>query len=63
MNSVESVLVAFGSPRMGLPEILGQECRTPNGLFHFFVNSVSGQQVATVRTEEALFITLVSLTQ
>jgi predicted SPOUT superfamily RNA methylase MTH1 len=58
LNSVESVLVTFGSPRMGLPEILSQEGRNPNGLFHFFVNTVSGQQVATVRTEEALFITL-----
>jgi hypothetical protein len=58
LNSVESVLVTFGSPIMGLPEILSQEGRNPNGLFHFFVNTVSGQQVATVRTEEALFITL-----
>jgi len=58
LNSVESVLVAFGSPKRGIPEILSQEGRNPNGLFHFFVNTISRQQVATVRTEEALFITL-----
>lgn len=58
LNSVESVLVTFGSPRMGLTDILSQEGKNPNDLFHFFVNTVRGQQVATVRTEEALFITL-----
>ena len=61
LNSVESVLVAFGSPRMGLTDILSQEGKNPNGLFHFLVNTVSAQQVATVRTEEALFITLAIL--
>ena len=61
LNSVESVLVTFGSPRMGLTDILSQEGRRPNDLFHLFVNAVSAQQVATVRTEEALFITLAIL--
>jgi len=58
LNSVESVLVTFGSPRMGLTDILSQEAKNPNNLFHFFVNTVPAQHAATVRTEEALFITL-----
>ena len=58
LNNVESVLIVFGSPRRGLSEILSQEGKKPMDLFHFFVNTVPAQQVATVRTEEALFITL-----
>ncbi len=58
LNNVESVLIVFGSPRRGLLEILSQEGKKPMDLFHFFVNTVPAQQVATVRTEEALFITL-----
>jgi predicted SPOUT superfamily RNA methylase MTH1 len=58
LNNVESVLIVFGSPRRGLQEILSQEGKKPMDLFHFFVNTVPSQQVATVRTEEALFITL-----
>jgi len=58
MNSAESILIAFGSPKKGLQEILRHEGKNPTDLFHFFVNTVPGQQVATVRTEEALFITL-----
>jgi predicted SPOUT superfamily RNA methylase MTH1 len=53
-----SVLVAFGSPRMGLREILGQEGKKPEDVFEFFVNTVPGQGVATVRTEEAVLISL-----
>ncbi len=58
LSDVESVLIAFGSPKRGLLDILGQEGKKPKDLFHFFVNTVPSQQVATVRTEEALFITL-----
>lgn len=58
LSNVESVLIVFGSPRRGLLEILSQEGKKPTDLFHFFVNTVPSQQVATVRTEEALFITL-----
>ena len=55
---VESILVAFGSPRMGLKEILAQENRTPHEVFSYYVNTVPNQTVATVRTEEAIFISL-----
>jgi hypothetical protein len=51
-------LVAFGSPRLGLKEILVQEGKSPDDVFNFFVNTVPGQNVATVRTEEAVFISL-----
>jgi len=58
LRSVLSVLVAFGSPRMGLKEILGQEGKSPGDVFDYFVNTVPDQKVATVRTEEAVFISL-----
>ncbi len=63
LNNVESVLIVFGSPRRGLPEILREEDKKPMDLFHYFVNTVPAQQVATVRTEEALFITLSMLNE
>jgi predicted SPOUT superfamily RNA methylase MTH1 len=58
LRNVGSVLVAFGSPRMGLTETLAQEGKTPSNVFNFFLNTVPGQNVATVRTEEAIFISL-----
>ena len=58
LKRVESILIAFGSPKMGLREILTQESKTPSEVFDFFLNTVPGQQVATVRTEEALLVTL-----
>jgi methyltransferase len=58
LRSVGSVLIAFGSPKMGLNEILAQEGKNPDNVFDFFVNTVPDQKVATVRTEEAIFISL-----
>ncbi len=58
LKSVESVLVVFGSPRLGLREILAQEGKIPDDLFDFFVNTVPDQDVSTVRTEEAVLISL-----
>jgi len=58
IRSVGSILVAVGSPRMGLNEILAQESKTAQSVFDFYVNTVPNQMVATVRTEEALFISL-----
>lgn len=55
------VLVAFGSPRRGLTEILAQEGQELGQLFHFAVNTVPGQGCETVRTEEALHATLAVL--
>lgn len=58
LKNVGSVLVAFGSPRLGLKEVLNQEGRTPSETFDFFINTVPDQNVTTVRTEEALLISL-----
>lgn len=55
------VLVAFGSPRSGLTEILQDEGKTPEGVFDFFINTVPDQNVSTVRTEEAVITTLALL--
>ena len=56
-----SVLVAFGSPRLGLREILQVEGKAPDDVFDFFINTVPDQNVATVRTEEAVLTTLALL--
>jgi len=61
MRSVVSVLVAFGSPRLGLTQILSQEGKAPGDAFDFFINTVPAQNVAAVRTEEAIFISLALL--
>lgn len=61
MRSVGSILVTFGSPRLGLTEILSQEGRAPGDAFDFFINTVPAQNVATVRTEEAILISLALL--
>ena len=61
LKNVGSVLVAFGSPRLGLREILSQEGKTPDGVFDFFINTVPDQNVATVRTEEAVLASLALL--
>ncbi len=58
LRSMKSALVAFGSPRMGLREILGQENRKAEEAFDFFVNTIPDQKVSTVRTEEAILISL-----
>jgi len=57
-KDVSRILLAFGSPRQGLKEILSQEDRKPTDLFNFFVNTVPDQHVSTVRTEEAVVISL-----
>jgi len=61
MKNGGSVLVAFGSPRSGLTEILSQEGKRPQEVFSFLINTVPAQNVATVRTEEALLISLALL--
>lgn len=58
IRASRSTLVAFGAPKMGLKEILSQEKLDPKYVFHYYVNTVPDQQTATVRTEEALFISL-----
>ena len=58
LRSVKSVLIVFGSPKLGLKEILGQDGITPETAFDFFINTVPEQKTATVRTEEAVLVTL-----
>lgn len=54
-----NVLIAFGSPKHGLPEILGKEdLHFENSLM---LNTVPRQNVETVRTEEAILATLAIL--
>ena len=53
-----SILVAFGSPKLGLREILKQEKLDPKDVFDYFVNTAPDQQTATVRTEEAILVSL-----
>jgi predicted SPOUT superfamily RNA methylase MTH1 len=58
LRSTGSVLVVFGSPRMGLKEILGQEGKRPEEIFDYYVNTVPQQNVSTIRTEEAILASL-----
>lgn len=60
-TSAERVLIAFGSPRMGLAEILREEGLTLEDVFDFTVNTIPGQGCETVRTEEAIYSTLAIL--
>ena len=53
-----SILVVFGSPKQGIQNILALDGKTPNELFDYFINTIPGQNVSTVRTEEAVMITL-----
>jgi predicted SPOUT superfamily RNA methylase MTH1 len=52
------IMVAFGSPSTGLREILAREGMRIEDVFSIVVNTVGEQGVETVRTEEALYITL-----
>jgi len=57
----KSVLVAFGSPRSGIGEILAREGLTMEEVFHFNINTIPRQGCETVRTEEAAYATLAIL--
>jgi methyltransferase len=58
LKSAKQTLVVFGSPRLGLTDILKQENKVPQEVFDYFVNTVPSQNVTTVRTEEAILISL-----
>jgi hypothetical protein len=58
LKSSRSTVVAFGSPKLGLGEILRKEKLDPKETFDYFVNTAPDQQTATVRTEEAILVTL-----
>ncbi len=59
--SAKSVLLAFGSPKFGLKDVLRQEHTAPEKAFTYFINTMGGQEVSTVRTEEAVLSTLAIL--
>jgi len=57
----ESILIAFGSPRRGIEEMLRKEGGSVGDVFRFNVNTIPSQGCETVRTEEALHATLAVL--
>jgi predicted SPOUT superfamily RNA methylase MTH1 len=60
-KEARSTLVAFGSPRNGVGELLSREKLTIQEAFHFSVNMIPGQGCETVRTEEAIHASLAIL--
>lgn len=56
-----SVSLIFGSPKEGLHEILRREGRSLEELVDMTINVVPGQGTATIRTEEAIMISLALL--
>ena len=52
------ILVAFGSPRMGIQEIMNREHKRVADCFDFNLNLVPEQGTETVRTEEAIHASL-----
>ena len=53
-----SVLIAFGSPKAGLSDILQREGKKPEDVFDVYLNMVPNQETLTVRTEEAVAFSL-----
>ena len=58
LNDEGSVLIAFGSPKAGLRDILQREGKKPEDAFDLYVNMVPNQETLTVRTEEAVALSL-----
>jgi hypothetical protein len=54
-------LVAFGSHRDGVHEIVGRERKRAEECFRFILNTIPSQGTETVRTEEAIHATLALL--
>lgn len=54
----DSIALIFGSPRKGLYDILKEENLTPEKVADFSLNFVPGQGTVTVRSEEAILISL-----
>jgi predicted SPOUT superfamily RNA methylase MTH1 len=57
-RNAHRVLIAIGSPREGLNEILAREGLTLEDVAHVVLNTIPFQGTETVRTEEALYATL-----
>ncbi len=60
-NEVRNVLVAFGSPRRGLGEMLAGKGLKIEDVFHLAVNTIPVQGCETIRTEEAIHASLAVL--
>ncbi len=58
LKQARSVLIAFGSPKTGLVEVLQQESKTPEDVFNYVINTVPRQNVSTIRTDEAVLVSL-----
>ena len=61
MTGASSVLLAFGSPKRGLHEVIAQEGLKLNTLATYTLNFVPHQGTQTVRTEEAVYSALAFL--
>jgi predicted SPOUT superfamily RNA methylase MTH1 len=57
LKKSRKILIAFGSPKEGLKEILGRE-GLDQSIADYFVNTVPGQGTLSIRTEEAIHATL-----
>jgi len=55
------ILIAFGAPTQGLYEIVAHEHVELEDIAHFTVNTIPNQGTETVRTEEAVFVSLAIL--
>jgi len=62
LSRSDRVIIAFGSPSMGIKELLSRENVRVDDVLNIVVNTVGEQGTETVRTEEALYITLPLLT-
>lgn len=61
LREAKSTLIAFGSPRLGIPEIIRRERKSVADCFHFNLNMIPDQGTETIRTEEAVHATLAIL--
>ncbi len=58
VSGSERIMIVFGSPSMGLREILAREKTNVEDVLDILINTVGDQGTETIRTEEALYITL-----
>jgi len=61
LKNSRSALIAFGSPKRGLEDVVNSEGGNLEEMFHYMVNTIPKQGCKTVRTEEAVYSTLAIL--
>jgi len=61
VRTSKHILIVFGSPKEGLHQILAKEGYRCDDLFDFILNTTPLQGVVTIRTEEAVMISLAIL--